>query len=165
MPSLMTRREFLGAAAVLAAAAGLPALAFAADDPIAFAKSLYALQNLWSDATADDETMAKYLDPKLAALVAANYAKDDFESAIDYDPLVQAQDYDQIKPVFKIESQTAKEATVRSTFKNFDEMTTIFLDLTLTAKGWRLSDIRTTAGDSLLLEITELNAKSPDKKK
>jgi hypothetical protein len=159
MTSPLTRREFLVAVSTSAVAAGLPNFALAADDPVAFAKSLYALQNLWSDATADDDAMAKYLDPKLAELVKANYAKEDFESALDYDPLVQAQDFDQIKPAFKVDSRTPKEATVRATFKNFDETTTVILDLVLTAKGWRLADVHTTDGASLVLELTELNAK------
>jgi hypothetical protein len=159
MPRLFTRRHVLGAGAALIAAGFLPDFALAADDPVAFARSLYALENLWSDITADDEAMAKYLDPKLAALVAANYAKDDFESAIDYDPLVQAQDFDQVKPTFKVEGNNGKEAGVRSTFRNFDETTTIVLNLVMTPKGWRLADIHNGDGGSLVQEITELNAK------
>ncbi|CAN5200335.1 hypothetical protein BH10PSE9_BH10PSE9_20110 [soil metagenome] len=165
MPSSLTRRDFIALGSAFVVVAALPPAAFAADDPVAFAKSLYALKNLWSDATADDEAMAKYLDPKLAALVATNYSIDDFESAIDYDPLVQAQDYDQIKPVFKVESQSAKDATVRSTFKNFGETTTIVLDLVMTPKGWRLGDIHNSDGGSLVQEITELNGKRQPKKK
>jgi hypothetical protein len=135
--------------------------AMAEDDPVAFAQSLYDLPALWSDVTADEEAMAMYLDEKLTALIVENYAKEAFESALDYDPLIQAQDFDEIKPTFKVVQQTAKQAAVLSSFENFGEPMEITLDLTKTADGWRLSDIIDREGGSLAAELKELNAASP----
>ena len=116
---------------------------------------------MWSDVTADDAAIAKYLDANLAALVAENYAKDDFENALDYDPLIQAQDFESIKPVFAVEQQTDTRAVVVATVENFGETTVVTLDLTKTAGGWRLADIIAGEGSSLLAELKELNAAKP----
>ena len=110
--------------------------------------------------TADDETMKLYLDANLAALVAENYTKEDFESALDYDPLVQAQDWDELKATFTVDSENAKSAVVTVGIENFGERTTITLDLTMTADGWRLSDICGSDGASLVAELKRLNAAS-----
>ena len=160
LPTL-TRREFIATAAAAAVLLALPALAIAEDDAAAFAKSLYDLPNLWSDVTADDAAIAKYLDANLAALVTENYAKDDFENALDYDPLIQAQDFESIKPVFAVEQQTDTRAVVIATIENFGETTVVSLDLTKTAGGWRLADIIAGEGSSLLAELKELNAAKP----
>ncbi len=158
MPALFTRRLLLAAAGVAGLAAHLPRVAAAADDPVAFARSLYALPFLWSDATADDEAINRYLSPELGALIRENYAKDDFEAALDYDPLVQAQEADEIKPTFTVENKAGKDASVRVDFENFGEAITLTLDLVLTDDGWRLADVRPVGGQSLVLEVTELNA-------
>ena len=156
MSPLLNRRALLASMAAGGLLVAAPAFA-AGDDPISFARALYALPYLWTDATADD-AIDRYLAPDLAALIRTNYAKDDIESALDYDPLIQAQEADEIKPVFKLESRAGKDASVRASFDNFGEPTTVVLDLLQTADGWRLADIRTDDGGSLALELTELNA-------
>lgn len=159
----LTRREFALGAAAIAAVAALPGSAFAADDPIAFAKTLYALPNLWSDVTENAAAIDKYLDKNLGALITANYAKTNEEAALDYDPLVQAQDYEDIKATFAIDKQTDTTATVNATVDNFGEVSVIVLDLTHTPKGWRLSDIRTDPDSpSLVEELKTLNATTGD---
>lgn len=156
--SSLTRRQFIAAASALTALLALPRWAFAEDDATAFAKSLYALPNLWGDATADATAIAKYLDADLGALVAANYAKDDPESALDYDPLIQAQDFEDIKTSFEVEQQSDTRAVVIATIENFGETTKVTLDMNKTADGWRLADIVNSEGGSLLAELKELNA-------
>lgn len=159
MPPPITRRRFLegsGAATLLLALA--PA-AWAGDPgPIEFAKTLYAQENLWTDVTADDETMKLYLDPSLAKLVTENYAKEGVESALDYDPLIQAQDWDELKTAFTVDSENAKAAVVTVAIENFGERTTVTLDLAMTPAGWRVSDILGGEGASLVAELKRLNA-------
>lgn len=156
--SSLTRRQFIATASAAAMVMALPRWAFAEDDAAAFAKSLYALPNLWGDATTDAAAIAKYLDADLGALVTANYAKDDPESTLDYDPLIQAQDFEDIKTSFEVEQQSDTRAVVIATIENFGETTKVTLDMNKTADGWCLSDIVNSEGGSLLAELKELNA-------
>jgi hypothetical protein len=158
----ITRRHFLAGTSALGLTLVLPAWAFAADDEaVAFAKSLYALPGLWSDVTADNAAIAKYLDPGLAALVAENYKKTDVESALDYDPLVQAQDYDDIKVTFTVQSENDTAAVIDAHVNNYGEDSVVTLDLTKTDAGWRLSNIRTDEeSPSLVDELKQLNAET-----
>ena len=159
MVAPISRRRFVAGVSVAIAGVALPVVAFAGEtDPIAFARSLYALENYWADVTATDETTRHYLDDNLAALVAENYAKDNVESALDYDPLVQAQDWDEVTTHFTVDSQNATSVVVTVGIENFGERTNVTLDLTMTSDGWRLSDILGADGASLVKELKRLNA-------
>jgi hypothetical protein len=164
MSSSLTRRQFVTAASAVAIVLALPGWAYAEDDAVAFAKSLYALPNLWGDVTADEEAIGKYLDQNLGALITENYDKTDFEAALDYDPLIQAQDYEDLKTTFVITSQTDATAVVNATVNDAGEDTLVILDLTKTADGWRLSNIRTedASAPSLVDELKQLNADAAD---
>jgi hypothetical protein len=155
----ITRRQFVAGAAAVGITLSLPRWAMAADDSaVAFVKSLYALPNLWADVTANDASITKYLDAKLGALVKANLAKTDVESALDYDPLVQAQDYDDITTTFTVEAETATAATIDAHVNNYGEESVVTLELTNGAGGWRLANIRTDEeSPSLLEELQQLN--------
>lgn len=161
MLTTLTRREFVAAASAAAFVLALPALAIAEDDAAAFAKSLYDLPNLWSDVTADDAAIAKYLDPNLGALVRENYSKNGFENALDNDPLIQAQDFETVNATFNVEQQTETRAVVVATVENFGETSVVTLDLTKTSNGWRLTDVVVGEGSSLVAELKELNAAPP----
>lgn len=152
----LTRRT---AASLLIAAFGLvalPRLALA-DDALAFAQSLYALPNLWGDVTTDDAAIAKYLAPDLAALIKENYANPDPDAALDYDPLVQAQDFSDVKTTFTVKGETATAATIEVAIDNLDASTTVTLDLAKTADGWRLANVQGPDGPSLADELKQLN--------
>jgi hypothetical protein len=156
-----TRRHAL---AILAAGALLTAtasLASATESAAAtFVQSLYALPGLWGDVSADDASRARYLDANLAALVAENYAKEDIESALDYDPLIQAQDFDDLETTVTVDAENDTTATVTVVVDNFGERTFVHLDLAMTADGWRLSDIRASDNSSLVEELEKLNAEN-----
>ncbi len=149
---------------VAAVAFGLvPIAAHAEDDPLAFVRSLYDLPNLWADVTADQDAIGKYLDKNLGALITQNYALSDYSAALDYDPLVQAQDFDQVKATPKLEKQSGDAAVVDVEVDNLGEVTDIKLDLTKTNDGWRLSNVRTDEeSPSLVDELKQLNATDPD---
>jgi hypothetical protein len=158
----ISRRRFLGLAMVGVAALGALRVppSRAGDDPVAFAQSLYKLKNYWRDAAGSRAARRKYLTIDLAGLVVANYAKKSPDSALDYDPLVQAQDFEIKNLAFAVESQTDKTANIRAAFVNFDQKTTLVLNLALTDKGWRLADIHNSNGESLVEELRRLNAAS-----
>ena len=159
MADRITRRQFVASASAVALVLALPRWAFAEDDAIAFARSLYALPNLWGDVTADDAAIDKYLNKTLGALITANYAKTDFDSALDYDPLIQAQDFEDIKATFSVESETGTTAVIDAAVNNAGEDSVVVLDLTRTPAGWRLANIRTDAeSPSLVDELKQLNA-------
>ena len=156
---LPTRRAV---ARMVLAAAGivlLPRLA-EADDALAFAQSLYALPNLWGDVTADDAAIAKYLAPDLAALIKANYDNPDPDAALDYDPLVQAQDFEDVKTKFTVKSETPAAATIEVAIDNLDASTTVMLDLVKIGDGWKLANVHGPDGPSLAEELKQLNSNS-----
>jgi hypothetical protein len=159
----VTRRQFVAGASAAVAILALPRWAVAAEDAaVEFAKSLYALPGLWGDVTADDAAIKKYLDPNLADLIRANYAKSDEESALDYDPLVQAQDFEDVKATFTVQSETGDAATIDAHVNNYGEDSVVTLDLSKTADGWRLSDIRVDEETpSLVEELKQLNSGVP----
>ncbi len=159
----ITRRQFVAGISVVAAVAALPEWAFAADDAaVAFAASLYALPGLWGDVTADEASIKKYLAPDLADLIRANYAKTDFEAALDYDPLVQAQDFEDVKTTFTVRSETDTAAVIDAHVDNYGEDSVVTLDLAKTADGWRLANVRTDdETPSLADELKQLNSGVP----
>jgi hypothetical protein len=158
MVAPISRRKFVVGVSVTVVGVTLPAVGLAGEtDPVAFARSLYALENYWADITATDESARHYLDDNLAGLVAENYAKDDVESALDYDPLVQAQDWDEVTTRFTVDSQNATSAVVTVGIENFGERANVTLDLTMASDGWRLSDILGADGASLVKELQRLN--------
>jgi hypothetical protein len=158
----MNRRQFVAGLAAVGISAAIPRWAIAADGGAAdFAKSLYALPGLWADVTADDASIARYLDKNLAALVTANLDNTDVESALDYDPLVQAQDFDEVKATFTVENETATKATVDAHVDNYGEESVVILDLTNAGDGWRLANVRTDDDSpSLIDELQQLNSET-----
>jgi len=152
----LTRRATVGLLLGALGLAALPGLALA-DDALAFAQALYGLPNLWGDVTADDAAIDRYLAPGLAALVKANYDNPDPDAALDYDPLVQAQDFEDVKTKFTVKSETATAATIDVAIDNLGASTSVTLDLARSTEGWRLADVHGPDGPSLAEELKQLN--------
>ena len=72
-------------------------------------------------------------------------------SLLDGDPFVDAQDWEITDLTIKVATSGSDKATGTVTFKNFEDDKTVTLDLTKTAAGWRIADIRT--GERSLREI------------
>jgi hypothetical protein len=152
----LTRRAFLAIAATATSAAAFPAFAQGGDDALAFVRSIYKLKALWSDVEAN---RGQYLTPEFAAVIDENDKyNSELDYAVDYDPLVQAQDFDVLKS-FKLtlEGTTPGKATVRASFVNLDRPTTVRLDLVKTGDGWRVADLYNAEGASLRQEYERLN--------
>jgi Protein of unknown function (DUF3828) len=156
MPFSVRRRDALGIAGILFLAAVLPASA--EDLGVTFAKSLYKLPKLWGDVISTAAARQQYLASDLGAAIVENAKySGDLDYAVDYDPLVQAQDWKLANIKFTAEKTSGDQETVRVDFKNQGEAVTVRLDLAKTAAGWRLADIHNSAGASLLQEYRDLN--------
>jgi hypothetical protein len=155
----LNRRALLAAAMTGIVATSLPALAQNGDDAIAFVKSVYKLKGLWTDVAAK---RSQYLTPEFVAAIDENdkYNRE-LDYAVDYDPLVQAQDFGVLKN-FKLtlESANLPKATVRASFVNLDRPTAVRFDLVKTADGWRIADLYNPGGASLRQEYEDLNRKA-----
>src|SRR6185295_2078540 len=136
----------------------LPALG-QVDDALAFVRSLYKLKALWSDVEANRRL---YLTPDFAAVIDENdQYGDDLDYTVDYDPLVQAQDWDDLRD-FKLTPENAADgkATVKASFVNLDRPTTVRFELVKTADGWRVADLYNSDGASLRQEYQDLNMRA-----
>jgi hypothetical protein len=137
----------------------MPRQVAAADDPIAFAQSLYALPHLWADVTSNAASMDRYLAKGLGALVAASQATSDPGAALDYDPLVQGPAFEGVEATFAIEEQTDTTAVVHARISNFGDDKVVFLDLLQTPAGWRLANVRIDEeSPSLVDQLNDRNA-------
>jgi hypothetical protein len=159
MPQPFSRRTFSAAALVLLLSLATSG-STAAGDVIAFVRSLYAYENFWIDVTADEATTRRYLDDNLAGLVLDNYANDNLESTLDYDPLLQAAEWDDVKMKFTVNAENARTASVTVAVESFGERIFVVLELAMTTDGWRLSDIIASGGASLVEQLKKLNAAS-----
>jgi hypothetical protein len=158
MPGLMLVRVML-AVVVLGFGAG-SAVAGAGADAIAFVRSLYMVDDYWNGITTDQGKAHKYLDDRLAELILDNYASENVNATLTYDPLLQAQDWDSISIDVSLKQIDDKTAAVNVVVKNLGEPTFLILDLVLTPGGWRLADIHSSEGSSLVEELETLNAQS-----
>ena len=152
----LTRRAFLAIAATATSAVAFPAFAQSGDDALAFVRSIYKLKALWTDVEAN---RGQYLTPEFAAVIDENDKyNSELDYAVDYDPLVQAQDFDVLKS-FKLTLEDASpgKATVRASFVKYDRPTTVRLDLVKVADGWRIADLHNSDGASLRQEYEDLN--------
>jgi hypothetical protein len=158
MPALMFRKV-VAAAAMLWLAAGA-ALASPGNDAIAFVRSLYAVDGYWNGVTADEATALRYLDAPLAELILANYARENVDATLSYDPLLQAQEGDDVAILLSLRTIETATASVNVTVKSFDGPVFLILDLVATPDGWRLADVHGSDGSSLIEELRNLNAGS-----
>ena len=158
MPGLMLVRVML--AVVVLGLGAVTALAGAGADAIAFVRSLYMVDDYWNGITTDEAKARIYLDDTLARLILDNYANEDVDATLTYDPLLQAQDWDSISIDVSLKQIDDKTAAVNVVVKNLGEPTFLILDLVMTPGGWRLADVHSSEGSSLVEELETLNAQS-----
>jgi hypothetical protein len=125
-------------------------------DPAEFAREIYALPNHWLDIAADEESRAKYLAPSLAELVAKNESSEEFEP-LDYDPLIDAQDFEITDLQFSVIEANGTTASVQVDFRNFGEAMSLTLELEANGDAWRLANIRYDAERSLSDDLEFMN--------
>lgn len=145
--SLLRLSTLLGVLIVMGLSA--PAPSHAQDDgPKQFLQGIYR-QYLGKNASGVDYSSEKlagrYFDDTLTELIVRDQKESEGElGRIGFDPFINAQDY-QIRSVdVTITQEDADRAKGVVSFTNFGRRQKVTYDLTRTAKGWRISDIRWT---------------------
>ncbi|WP_127091233.1 DUF3828 domain-containing protein [Aquabacter cavernae] len=128
-----------------------------AADPETLIRSLYRhyLETTPDSYVAFDYTnpsIAKeYFDPALVKLLVADGKRD--QSRLDFDPFVDAQEFE-IKSVdYETKPSGGKEAMVSARFTNFDQNTLVIYKLVRTPAGWRIADVLWAGGGNSLKKL------------
>jgi hypothetical protein len=151
-PKMSTRRRFILFAASLLAPFGAlstgPADTEAADaSALAFVTDIYAAYK-GKDANGhpldDERAIRRYFEPSLAALLVKDQkaaAKRGEVGLLDFDPFIDAQDWEISTFDIAVEDGTPGKATAIVKFTNFGKPATVRLDLVKLKNDWRIADI------------------------
>jgi hypothetical protein len=129
------------------AAAGAAA---AGQTPEQFLRGIYAAYTGASDSAtginlSNEATLRKYFEPRLASLMVADMkraAAAGDVGTLDFDPFINAQDYDIRKPaVIAVSQQTELGAMATVTFTNSGQAQTVKYRLVKNDGQWRVYDI------------------------
>lgn len=139
-----TRRNIiLGAAsaaiATRAAAADASARAF-----VAAIYDTYVGKNGNGVALDNHQTIQRYFEPSLAALMTKDQkeaARRNEVGALDFDPFVDAQDWDIAAFDIAVSETGPDKASATVKFTSFDKPKTVVLDLVRIKNEWKISDI------------------------
>jgi Protein of unknown function (DUF3828) len=141
---MLTRRHFsLGAAC-----AALVAPAFAAD--AAAAAFVTAIYNSYKGKDAkgmpldSERAIRRYFEPQLAGLMAKDQeaaARRGEVGSLDFDPFLDAQDWDVATFDITVNDTAAGKAQATVKFENLGKAMTVTLDLVQLNKTWRIHDI------------------------
>ncbi|MGC2423962.1 MAG: DUF3828 domain-containing protein [Nitrospirota bacterium] len=110
----------------------------------------------WFD---DGKKMSQYFDRKLTSLLLRDpgCAKKTHEICnLDFDPIIDAQDFDEKLPVSVVVTKMDSKfpVCVKVVFSNISPRTIIF-ELKQTEQGWRISDIIYSDGSSLVKMLSQ----------
>ena len=150
-----TRRTVILVAAFLVATFGAAfaplalSLRAAADDAsaLAFVTDIY---NAYKGKDAkghpldDERAIRHYFEPSLAALMAKDQkvaAKRGEVGLLDFDPFIDAQDWEIYNFDIAVDDGAPGKATATVKFTNFDKPVTVRLDLIKVKNDWRIADI------------------------
>jgi hypothetical protein len=150
-----TRRRVLILAPILFACFGVAPLtpiaaqAAQAADPsaLAFVNDIYAAykgKDAKGHPLGDDRAIRRYFEPSLATLMVKDQkaaAKRSEVGLLDFDPFIDAQDWEIAAFDIAVEDGAPGKATATVKFTNFDKPVTVRLDLVKLKNDWRISDI------------------------
>ncbi|MFO1183937.1 MAG: hypothetical protein U1E56_04040 [Bauldia sp.] len=144
--------RWVTAAAIAAAISlgGPPSIA-APDDPIAFAKTLYALPQLWMSIVTTPDGRNEYLTPALAGWVVD--VDGNFVDYLEYDPLADSRSFRVSDASFALAGVDAFGTRVKVDFKNREGDHSVTLRLANSAGRWRLADIDFPDGRTLIKDL------------
>jgi len=144
---LSRRAIFVG----MAAAAAISTAAAAADTSargfVAAIYDAYVGKNGDGVALDSNQKVQRYFEPSLAALIMKDQndaALRKEASTLDFDPFVDAQDWDIAAYDVAVSDKGADRATATVTFNNFGKAKTVMLDLIKIKSDWKISDIAWT---------------------
>jgi hypothetical protein len=146
---MLLAASMVGQPAIAASSADQPAIG-ASGDPVAFAKALYELPELWHSIIITPEGRSQYLTPELASMVGGIDRKGVFRDSLDFDPLANSPTYDLASDTFQLLASDESAATVKVDFTNFGNPDTVTLTLVNSENGWLVSDIDFEDGRTLL---------------
>ena len=140
-------RKTLAALSLIAAIAA-PVAALAApvfDTPRALLEYAY---EPYSSGNFSDDPYELY-SARLKGLLEQSVAEtpEDEIGPLDFDPFIDAQDYDLSALTIDAPEVNGDEATARVTFKNFDVEEDLRFDLVKEADGWKIDDIASVTPD------------------
>jgi len=142
-----TRRNAILGAAFAFVAARAAAAAVSAHDFVASIYDAYAGKNGNGIALDDERTVQRYFEPTLAASIwqdQKNAARRNEVGALDFDPFVDAQDWDIAAFAITVSETGPDKASATVKFNNFDKPATVVLDLVRIKDEWKIGDVTWT---------------------
>lgn len=131
------------AALGLVVASIVPAWAQSFDDPVALVEFAYAQYTPESLAGFD---LRAHASPELLALFEADDARtpEGEVGALDFDPVVNGQDFDLSDVEVTQTERTGEQALVAVSFSNMGTAQTLLFTLVATGDGWKIDEIEST---------------------
>jgi hypothetical protein len=148
-PELVSSRRaiVLGAAACAAIATAASAADASARAFVAAIYDAYVGKSGNGVALDSNQKIQHYFEPSLAALIVKDQndaAQRKDVSTLDFDPFVDAQDWDIAAYNVTVSDKGTDKASATVTFNNFGKAKTVVLDLVKIKSDWKISDIAWT---------------------
>jgi hypothetical protein len=147
---MLTRRKTLLGAILAILAGGAQAADSSAHDFVAAIYNTYVGKNGNGVALDNEAIVRRYFEPSLAALILKDQkeaARRNEVGALDFDPFVDAQDWDIAAFTVAVSDAGADKATATVKFTNSDKASTVVLDLVKIKNEWKITNITWTPHD------------------
>jgi hypothetical protein len=144
---LSRRAIVLGAAACAATASAAAAAEASAQAFVAEIYDAYVGKNGDGVPMDSNQKIQRYFEPSLAALMVKDQndaARRKEVGTLDFDPFVDAQDWDIAAYNVTVNDKGADKASATVTFNNFGKAKTVALDLVKIKSEWKIGDIAWT---------------------
>jgi hypothetical protein len=141
---MLTRRKTLLGAALAILSNRAQAADTSAHDFVAAIYNTYVGKNGNGVALDNERTVRRYFEASLAALILKDQkdaARRNEVSALDFDPFVDAQDWDISAFTIAVSDAGSDKATATVKFSNRDKASTIVLDLVRIKIEWKITNI------------------------
>jgi hypothetical protein len=141
---MLTRRICIIGAACAVASAPSVAADVSVHDFVAAIYNAYVGKNGNGVALDSEQTVRRYFDPSLAALILKdqeNSRRRNEVGALDFDPFVDAQDWEIAAFSIAVSEVGPDKASATVKFTNFTRESTVVLDLIKSKNGWKIGNI------------------------
>jgi hypothetical protein len=148
---MLTRRKTLLGAILAIVAGRAQAADTSAHDFVAAIYNTYVGKNGNGVALDNEAIVRRYFEPSLAASILKdqkNAAQRNEVGALDFDPFVDAQDWDIPAFTAAVSDAGADRATVTVKFTNSGKASTVVLDLVKIKNDWKITNITWTPHDT-----------------
>jgi Protein of unknown function (DUF3828) len=144
---MLTRRNAILGTALVALARHAAVADTSGHDFVAAIYATYVGKNGNGIVLGNERTIRRYFEPSLAALMLKDQkdaARRNEVGRLDFDPFVDAQDWDVAAFDIAAGAADANKASVTVKFKNFDKPSMVLLDLVKIKGEWRIGNITWT---------------------